>query len=356
MMTTQISPRPVASGLKGLPALLLSGVLALTAIAKAPQARAHDVAGAMADTATQFLSSLDDAQKAKATYALNDEERKNWHFIPRERNGLPLKDMRPDQQHLAQALLSSGMSHRGYATALTIMSLEQILWEIENHSAKRDPANYYFTIFGEPGGDKNWGWRVEGHHLSLNFTIAGGQLVAGTPNFFAANPGEVKEGPRKGLRVLAEEEDQGRALIKSLDEAQRKKAIIADKSPKEVITEAEPKVGPLPEEGIKASDLTAGQQAALHTLVELYINRLRSELAGEKLKEIEDAGFENLLFAWAGGLEMGEGHYYRIQGSSFLIEYVNTQNGGYHPHAVWRDFNGDFGEDILAKHLSASPH
>tara|TARA_R110002096_G_scaffold83431_6_gene193451 strand:+ start:3361 stop:4392 length:1032 start_codon:yes stop_codon:yes gene_type:complete len=320
---------------------------------------AHEAANEMADAAQVWLNSLDKKQKAAASFDLVDGERENWHFIPKPfegegmRGGLTMKAMRPDQRHLAYAFLSTGLSHRGYMTALQIMSLEQVLWELENHAPKRDTLMYYVSIFGKPESG-NWGWRFEGHHMSMNFTVAGGKVVSGTPSFFASNPGEITEGPRKGLRVLANEEDVARRLVKSLTKRQMKKALVADKAPKEILTEAKPKVESLGDAGIAWDDLKADQQANLQELIEVYVRRLRPDVADDELAAIEKEGHANILFAWAGGFEMGEQHYYRVQGPTFLLEYANTQNDAYHVHAAWRDFDGDFGRDMLKEHYQES--
>lgn len=316
---------------------------------------AHDAAEDMAGAAKSFLLNLDDAQKAKATYQLDGPEREDWYFIPRPfegedaREGLPLKEMRGDQRHLAYALLSSGLSHRGFSTALHIMSLEQVLWEMEQ-APKRDTMMYYFSIYGEPGSD-HWGWGVEGHHLSINFTIVDGKVVSGTPSFFASNPGNVPEGPRKGLRVLSEEEDVARALVTALDEGQRKVAMVMDKAPRDVLTEAKPKVESLGDAGIAYGDLNKAQVELLNQLIDVYVHRLRPDVADSDLAKIKEAGMDKIVFGWAGGIKMGEPHYYRVQGPTFILEYANTQNNANHVHAVWRDFDGDFGRDVLAEHL-----
>lgn len=336
------------------PSLLPYCALAAFALTAFPSARvqAHEAAEAMAAAANDFLNTLEPEKREKATFEMKDSERKNWHFIPTTRNGLSIKEMREDQQHLACALLSTGLSHRGYTQALTVMSLEQVLWELENQSPRRDTEGYFVSIFGKPGEDKVWGWRFEGHHLSLNFTIADNVVVAGTPNFYAANPGMIKDGPRKGLRVLAAEEDEARALVKSLDENQRLTAIIDTAAPADILTGDKPKVEPLENKGILASALAEDQKKALRGLIEVYVRRLRPSIADQDLKKIEEAGFDKIQFAWAGGTEMGQGHYYRVQGPTFLLEYANVQNDAYHPHAVWRDFDGDFGEDVLRKHFA----
>lgn len=322
-----------------------------------PILRAHEAAGEMAEAASVWLATLSEEQQELAQFSLTDSERENWHFVPKPfegeemRGGLTLKDMRPDQQHLAYALLQTGLSHRGFLSATQIMSLEQVLWELEN-DPKRDTSMYYVSIFGEPGAEA-WGWRFEGHHLSLNFTISGGKVVSGTPNFFASNPGEVVEGPRKGLRVLAAEEDVAREMVLSLSDEQRAIAVFDKKSPRDILTSAEPTVTALGDAGISWKELEPEQRKQLRKLIHVYVHRLRAEVAKDDLAAIKEAGMENILFAWAGGLEKGEPHYYRVQGPTFLLEYANTQNNASHVHAVWRDFEGDFGRDLLKEHYQA---
>ena len=312
----------------------------------------------MAAAAKGFLDNLTDEQKAKAVYKLTDAERENWIFVPQPfegegmRKGITIKEMRPDQRHLAYALLSTGLSHRGYTTALQIMSLEQVLWELENHAPKRDTEMYYITIFGEPGS-KSWGWRFEGHHLSMNFTVADGKVISGTPNFFASNPGEIRVGPRTGLRVLAGEEDVARNLVKSLSDEQKKKAIIGTAAPEDILTKNESKITPLEVAGIPFGELDEAQAKNLRQLIDVYVQRIRPEVAADELAAIEKAGMDKIVFAWMGGIEKGQGHYYRVQGPTFLLEYANTQNDANHVHAVWRDFDGDFGRDLLREHYQA---
>ena len=322
--------------------LTLSAALCLNSLA-------HDTAGEMADAAKNFLATLDEEQLATAVFDLGDDERTNWHFIPRERNGLPLKRLRPDQLQMAVLLINSPLSHQGSRKVFTVMSLERVLHELENDNPRRDSSNYFISIFGEPGSEA-WGWRIEGHHLSMNYTIADGK-ISSTPTFFGGNPGEVKEGPRKGLRVLAAEEDLGRALGKTLTAEQKKVAIILkNKAPKDILTRAAKKVDPLGPDGLAHSAMTEDQQAQLLTLIKEYIANHRSHLAEEDMKKITAAGIGKITFAWAGSMEPGKAHYYRVQGPTFLLEYDNVQNGANHPHAVWRDFDGDFGRDLLREH------
>jgi Protein of unknown function (DUF3500) len=308
----------------------------------------------MASAAKVFLDALTPEQRAKATMKFEDQERLRWHYIPESmwpRKGIPFKDLDAAERKVAHAFLSTGLSHRGYLKATTIMSLEAILKELEQGKGPvRDSDLYFFSIFGEPSESQSWGWRVEGHHLSLNFTVAHGQLIATAPTFFGSNPAEVKSGPRQGLRVLAREEDLARELLRSLDEKQRSVAVIDTKAPDEIATGHSVKVEPGNPVGLPAIRMSAPQKTQLLALLEEYAHNLPDELAANELKKLNDAGVDKIHFAWAGGLNRGERHYYRVQGPTFLVEYDNTQNDANHIHSVWRAYDGDFGLDLLRLH------
>jgi hypothetical protein len=315
--------------------------------------RTHSAA-IMSDTAKSFLASLTPEQRAQATFQFQDEQRFDWHFIPKPRKGLPLRAMTPSQKHLAQALLSAGLSQRGYIKASTIMSLEEVLRVMEKDDGeRRNPEGYFFSIFGEPSETGTWGYRVEGHHVSLNFTLVKGKVI-GAPTFFGSNPAEVREGPRKGLRVLGREEDLGRAVITSLDPSQKKIAIVDKEAYKDIITMASRKAALAGQaSGLAVSRMNPNQKQLLTDLLDEYCYNLPETLAQVRLDQIKKAG-DNLYFAWAGSEQPGGPHYYRVQSPSFLIEYDDTQNNANHIHTVWRDFNGDFGLDLLQQHYQAS--
>ena len=335
----------------------LIALLAATLIsATGFELQAHPIANEMTTSANRFLSSLSDDQKAKVTFEFKDELRKGWHFIPMERKGLPLSEMKPNQAQLAMAMLQGALSHSGFSKAMNVMALEQILHEMENNSPKRDPAKYHFFIFGTPSKKGTWAWRVEGHHLSLSYTIVDGEHVVSTPAFYGANPAHVKQGPFKGLRVLAQEEDLGRQLVRMLSVEQKKSAIISQDAPDDVINGPGRDATPLEPAGIAAKDLNEKQKKLLMRLLRTYVNKTRQPLAKEDMSKIQAAGIDKIHFAWAGKLKKGERHYYRIQGPTFIMEYDNTQNGANHIHAVWRNFQGDFGEDLLKKHYESAPH
>ena len=324
-------------------------------------AQAQDAVKEMAQAAGAFLAALSPEQKAKAVFEFADAERQNWHFVPMDRKGITFKELTPEQRLLAHALLSSGLSTRGYGKTLSIMSLDQILYELENKSPRRDPEMYYISIFGKPDAKSDaaqsepWGWRVEGHHISLNYTTVKGLFSSGTPSFLGSNPGEVRSGPRAGLRVLSREEDLGFELINSLSEAQRKIAVIMEKAPADVINVPGRNEWTKPE-GIPQSALTEAQKNILKKLMAEYIGRNRAEFAAEDWAKIEKAGLDKIYFAWAGAREPGIGHYYRVQGPTFVLELDNTQNGANHVHALWRDTARDFGKDLLKEHYEHGHH
>ena len=315
---------------------------------------------AMSQAATSFLAELTPEQRQQATFSMTSEERLRWHFIPNEmfpRKGLAFRHMTEPQRARAHDLLKAGLSQRGYVTASSIIELENVLRAIETGGKMaRDPVDYQFTVFGTPGAKDAWGWRVEGHHLSLHFTITGGKAVATSPTFTGANPAEVREGPEKGKRVLAPIEDLGRALVTALDAGQRSSAVYEAVAPGDILTMNKNDIAPLTPPGVAASAMTPEQRAALMRLIEAYTSVVADDLAADRMAKLKAAGLEQITFAWAGPTEKGAKHYYRVQGPTFLIEYDNTQNDGNHIHAVWRDFAGDFGRDVLREHLREYAH
>ena len=311
----------------------------------------------MVEGANRFLASLTPEKRARASFGFNDEERLNWHFVPRVRKGLPLKEMSQSERDLAKALLKTGLQQKAFLKADAIIGLELVLREIEKGSGPvRDPELYYVSIFGEPTLKGSWGWRVEGHHLALNFTVVNGTMIATAPSFFGSNPALVKEGPKKGLRILAAEEDLARSLVESLDEKQRATAIFDKAAPPDIISSNKVKADPLTPKGIAAGSMTAAQKKKLESLISEYLARMPADVAGERLGKLRSAGWDQIHFGWAGPIGAGEPHYYRVQGPTFLIEYDNTQNNANHIHSVWRDFDGDFGRDLLKEHYRATPH
>ena len=309
-------------------------------------------AAAMTSAATAFVEALSSDQRPLAVFAFEDAERLRWHYIPNNgfpRKGVAFRTMSPAQQEKAHALLKSGLSQRGYLTATAIFDLEETLRAIENSA--RSPLDYHFTVFGTPGARGQWGWRVEGHHLSLHFAVANGRVAATSPTFTGSNPATVKVGPQKGLRVLAPLEDAGRAVVDALAADQRARAVVADAPPNDILTINKSEVAPLTPPGLGVDEMTPAQRHAVMALVTAYTSMMADDLAAERMSRLTSAGLDRLTFAWAGPTAVGAKHYYRVQGPTFLIEYDNTQSDGNHIHAVWRDFHGDFGRDLLREHL-----
>ncbi len=312
----------------------------------------QQAASIMTIAAKNFINSLEPWQKTAVAFKMEDEERSNWFYTPVPRKGLALHDMKPYQRQLALAMVAAGLSQRGFLKATTIMSLDEILL-ITEPTPRRDPDNYYISIFGDPSETGEWGYRFEGHHISQNFTLVNGK-VQGAPSFFGSNPAEVLDGPRKGLRVLANEEDLALAVVNSLTPEQRKTAIFDAKAPGDILTtntrEAALKGQPT---GISATAMTAAQQTRLHDLLEEYCSNMPEQIAELREAQIRKAG-NNIWFAWAGGTEKLQPNYYRVQTAEFLVEFDKTQSNGNHVHSVWRDFNGDFGRDLLKEHYATS--
>jgi hypothetical protein len=296
-----------------------------------------------------FLESLDEAHREKATFAFTDKERENWHFTPMVRQGVPLKELNDAQKNAAIGIITALLSDKGAYRAAQVVVAEGVLAVMEKNPEFRDVENYYMAVFGKPGDPKAWGFRFEGHHLSLNFSVIDGDKYSLTPSFMGANPAEVRVGEHKGLRPLAAEEDLARALMLSLRATGKEKVIFSEKPPKDILTAEKSKVEPLDAVGVSLDDLTEAQKEALFELITEFTHRYRPELADSELKAIRDAG--KIHFGWAGSIKPREAYYYRIQGPSFLIETANTQNDANHVHTVWRDFDGDFGRDLLREHF-----
>jgi hypothetical protein len=329
---------------------LALATVAVVGVAVWAGARVDHSASNMAVAAERFLAALDSEQAALASYPFDLPERLNWHFIPRPRKGLPIKSMTSAQRSLAFGLIQSGVGAAGSLKATTIMSLEQVLREVEGgRGPVRDPELYFVTVFGKPSDRGRWGWRVEGHHLSLNFVLEDGRIVSATPAFFGANPAEVRQGPRQGLRTLADLEDRALRLLQALDEGQQKEAVIAAQAPRDIRAANTPQPPTDPAEGIAYAKLNRDQQAMLQALVESYAADMPPAVADAWLDEIKKAGVDEIRFAWSGAADRNQPHAYKVQGPTFLIEFNNTQNNANHIHSVWRNMLGDFGIPVGSK-------
>ena len=396
---------------------LNAGLLAIMGVALSvlPGVARQRAAAGMATAANEFVSSLTAEQRAKAVHPVASPEWTRWNFIPASmfpRNGISFKEMNQTQRQRAHDLMKAGLSQSGYATTAAVMQLENVLREIEGPSATagapsppasqaaapaapaadppagagtgargeggqrgggrgagrggdgggapvvRDPELYYLTVFGDPAATGAWGWRLEGHHVSLRFAIDNGRmLVSSTPQFLGSNPAEVPYGygPYTGLRVLAAQEDGARALVLALDSKQQAIAIVAPK-PRGFASGTTVKFDPQSPVGLAAAQMSSKHRAMLMKLIDSYASIMPPDIAAERMARIKAAGIDTIMFAWSGATGKGQQYQYQVQGPTFLIEHNNTQNNGNHIHAVWRDFNGDFGRDVLAEHLAALPH
>jgi hypothetical protein len=387
------------------------------ALSIAPAVARQRAAAAMAKAANEFVSSLTDDQRTKAVHPITSEEWTRWNFIPASmfpRNGISFKELNQTQRQRAHDLMKASLSQTGYLTAAAVMQLENVLREIEGPSASagappalapaapstpaaapaadpaagergaargeggqrggrggrggggdgagapiiRDPELYYLTVFGDPSAKSAWGWRLEGHHVSLRFAIDNGRLlVSSTPQFLGSNPAEVPYGygPYTGLRVLAAQEDAARTLVMALDAKRQAIAIVAP-NPRGFASGTTVKFDPQSPVGLPMSQMTSAQRDMLMKLIDSYASIMPADIAAARLGKIKTAGTDTIMFAWSGSTEKGRQYQYQVQGPTFLIEHNNTQNNGNHIHAVWRDFNGDFGRDVLAEHMAAVPH
>ncbi len=314
-----------------------------------------DTAGnRMAVTAEKFLGTLTAEQKGKAAFDFDDKDRTNWNFVPYQkekkplRKGLRMEEMTAAQKESALALVKAGTSTEGYTKATTIMSLESILHDLEKGGQiVRNPDWYFFSIFGKPSRTGRWGWRVEGHHLSLNFTLDGGKVIGSTPAFFGANPALVQSGDRKGLRTLPEAEEHAMALFDSLDEGQRKVAFQAKQFKDIEEGKSAPNVGdPV---GLPAAKMNDKQRDILNKLLKGYADRMPVDVAAGELAQVKEAGMDKVHFAFAREDDKpGKPYTYRVQGPTFVVEFLNVQadsarNPANHIHSAWRNIKGDFG-------------
>ena len=312
-------------------------------------------AAAMARACNAFLASLSAEQAAKTCYQYEDGERIFWYYPPTNRHGLALRDMTAEQRTLAFDLMSTGLTPRSLEQAKLIIDHELVLGPLEKEQGLvtfvRDPELYYFTVFGQPGGEGPWGWRAEGHHVSLHFSIWEDKVISVTPFFFGANPAEVRKGPKTGLRILGNREDLALQLMDSLDQGQRSTAVIYDQAPLDILTYNSSKVSLPMEEGLPGSKMSGSQQEMLLSLISEYVGQVRDELSAERMDTIKQRGMDGFHFAWAGPADKSKEHYYRIHGGDFVVEFDNRQDGANHIHSVWRDVENDFAADVLREHL-----
>jgi hypothetical protein len=322
------------------------GVLlfALLAGAAAPAVQADEVGGYMAEAARRFLGALDDKQRAEASFAFDSPERVNWHWIPRERKGVPIKALSPDQRALAFGLLDTGLSTDGMIKATTIMSYEEILRVAEQGKGPvRDSELYFVSVFGKPGDPAGWGWRMEGHHLALNFTLKDNRVVSATPFMFGTNPAEVKSGPNKGLKNLGDIEHPAHELLRSLSKEQQQAAVLPGEIP-DVNNGPNPAKAELgAPEGISSDKLNPEQRELLTAFIRGYSSLFPEVVRDELLKQLA-SGNQTYYFAWYGPVDPAAPHAFKVQGPTVFIDYNKKQDNANHIHTFYRSLPGDFGQ------------
>jgi hypothetical protein len=305
-----------------------------------------------------LMNSLTPAQKEIVSFALEDPAKTRWHYLPHDsfaREGLPLSEMTAGQIEKTYALLEAYLSESGYDQMQQIIDLENYLAIVENNPYKRDASKYYIAFYGTPHKDSLWAWSFEGHHLSLNFTVSP-EAIAFAPAFWGSNPGIVPIGPEQGKIVLKTDHNLGLQLVNSLSPAQLEQTLVSSKTYGEILTQNQDAVALIPNNGIAYRQLQAPQKKLLKQIIHHHLDRMEKPVSQKARELLENENWNEITFSWAGKTEKLKAHYYRIQGQSFLIEYDNSQNNGNHIHAVWREFNGDFGKDLIQEHYQKGVH
>jgi hypothetical protein len=306
---------------------------------------------AMARAALAVLESFSAQQRRQAVYPFESEGRRDWHYIPRRRPGIPLGELQPTQHELVWALLRVGLSQQGVQKTQAVIDTEAILGELSGSLAYRDPTNYALVFFGDPASGRPWSWRFEGHHLSLSFTIVPGQGVATTPAFLGANPATVPSPhAQAGFTALETEATYGFRLLHSFSETQKASALLQTTSFGDILSGPGRETSLKQRAGLALGNMTASQRQQAMALVETYVRNARPEVAQAELDSLIAAGIDSIHFAWAGSQTPQRPHYYRLHGPTLLIEYDNTQNGANHVHSVWHNPSNSFGQDLLQAH------
>lgn len=339
--------------------LLLILFTGISAILSAPEITEENISKSMHNQAVALIKILDDAQKSKTLFPFEVEERMNWYYTPVKRKGLPLKEMSDKQQALTYELLKTTLSDQGFTKAQEIIWLENILRIVENrpeNDTYRDPENYLLSFFGNPSEDDLWGWRFEGHHLSLNFSTLDNRVIGLTPTFMGSNPAEIQSGEHQGKKVLRQEMELANQLLSTFSAAQKEKTVFSDKTFRDIVTTNQREVGKIKFEGISYQELKQDQQKILDELINVYFSNLEKPLADKLRNKMENNGKGGIHFAWAGSLKPNEAYYYRIHSEDVLIEFDNSQNNANHVHTVVRDLENDWGKDVLKSHYESGVH
>jgi hypothetical protein len=303
--------------------------------------------------ARDFLEGLGEEERRAAHLAFPDEDaRRDWTYLPGERRGLAMAEMSRAQAKAAHRLLASGLSSHAYAQAAVIMALEDVLDELQGGRKGRHSGDYWLAVFGDPGRGP-WGWRLEGHHLSVNYTVTEDGAVRATPLFLGANPARLQQGDVTVLEPLAAEEHLAFSLLGALSPAERAAAVISDEAPSDIVSRDQARLEGIEPKGVRLAGLAGEPWALARALVALYVDRLPAGVAALQRELVAADDLGDIRLAWAGEGTAGRPHYYRLQGTRFFVELDNTQDDANHVHTVYRDPEGDFGGDVLAAHHRA---
>jgi hypothetical protein len=306
--------------------------------------------GQMRSAAAVLLKTLERGQHELAVHPFADDAARRWiEYRPEPRPGASLADLSTEARKAAHRLLATGLSEHAYAQAMVITALEEVLDRQEGWRRGRHSNDYWVNVFGDPDGDEPWAWRFEGHHLSVTMTLVG-EEISPAPIFFGANPACVRYGDQPVSRPLPLEEDLARELLTTLTPGQRSVAVVSDQAPFDICSATSPRAAERIEPvGVSSSALNAASRELLLQLVTLYLGRMPADLGGREMMRVGRSEFH---FAWQGPAAPGTRHYYRVQADDLLIEYDSTTEGGNHAHTVLRRPRSDFGDDVLAAHLS----
>ena len=323
-------------------------------------------AAAIRQATNTFLASLTPVQRADTMMPFNHRERFNWNESPGPRLGVVLKDLNESQRRLAMDLLEASAGEGGLQKILMSLAREPVLAATQRTpegAVLRDPELFYIAVFDTPSATEPWGWRFEGHHISANFTIQG-DAISNTPFFIGAQPNDLSAdladaarqaanqiSPALAERMLPGEEDKARALVQSLDAAQRAIVVFDRTEPREadMLTGINNmQTSPLDPPGLLAAQMTPEQKRLLVALVEEYLTRMPEDVAADRRSRLlEGSALDEVAFQWHGSIESGEAHNYTVQGPTFIIEYAQSRGDTVgHVHTTWREFEGDFGLNL----------
>jgi len=330
----------------------------------------------MVKVTVDFLESLSTDERSKVQFTMDDSLRTQWTNLPiglAPRKGLRYGDLSEKSKVSFHKILSTVFSSQGYLKTFAIMQVDDILHEIFEIAHERqqideqtigfirtldwDYGNYFIAILGNPRIEEAWGFKFEGHHISVNLTVTKDSFSM-TPLFLGSDPAVVEVTQYAGLRALSKEEDYGFWFVNTLDDAQKAKATLSQEVPGDILTNPDRPQWYDEFMGIKGSELSPEQQKILHYLIEEYMGNMEKEKAEDYLAILHARGMDEVYFAWIGSYEPMKPHYYMIHSPDFIIEYDNVGflDNANHIHSIFREKGNDFGEDILRKHLLDHKH